>query len=372
MALQDFDAQQFLDSDWQRQPRLLRAALPAFVCPVDGDDLAGLACEADVDSRLIRRDGEDWLLRHGPLDESDFAELPASDWTLLVQSVDHWIPEVAALLEHFRFLPRWRIDDIMISYASDGGSVGPHYDNYDVFLIQGHGKRRWDIGQHCDDNTPLLGHPELRLLKQFECRESVLLEPGDILYIPPGVAHWGRAEGDDCITLSVGFRAPSHAELISQWSMERESALSEDQRFRDAALRADANPGWIPEEVVSQLRQLLSQGLDDEQSLSRWFGQLMSHVDNEQLFSNPALSFVEFQSQEQHSKLYLRPGARLAFDAHYLFVDGCAYSYDSAHREQIAAFCAQQNDDIVTTLTPELRYSLYQAGTVYFDDDVED
>ena len=132
--MQDFDAQQFLDSDWQRQPRLLRAALPAFVCPVDGDDLAGLACEADVDSRLIRRDGEDWLLRHGPLDESDFAELPACDWTLLVQSVDHWIPEVAALLEHFRFLPRWRIDDIMISYASDGGSVGPHYDNYDVFL----------------------------------------------------------------------------------------------------------------------------------------------------------------------------------------------------------------------------------------------
>ena len=372
MALQDFDAQQFLDRDWQHQTRVLRAALPGFICPVDGDDLAGLACEADVDSRLVCRDGDDWLLRHGPLEEADFAALPERDWTLLVQSVDHWIPEVADLLEHFRFLPRWRIDDIMISYASDGGSVGPHYDHYDVFLIQGQGKRRWDIGQHCDDNTLLLGHPELRLLKHFESRESVLLEPGDILYIPPGVAHWGRAEGDDCITLSVGFRAPSHSELISQWSMERESTLGDQQRFTDSALRADSNPGWIPDDVVNQLRQVLSEGLDDNKTLSRWFGQLMSHVDSEQLFSNPALSFSEFQQQEQQVRLYLRPGARLAFDACHLFVDGCAYPYDSEQRQQIAAFCAQKNDDIVTALTPELRYSLYQAGTLYFDDDIED
>lgn len=372
MSLQDFDPQRFLDEDWQCRPRLLRAALPGFECPVDGDDLAGLACESEVDARLVCRDGEDWMLRHGPFDESDFTDLPERDWTLLVQSVDHWIPDVAALLEYFRFLPRWRIDDIMVSYASDGGSVGPHYDNYDVFLIQGKGRRRWDVGQHCDGTTPLLGHADLRLLKHFESRESYLLEPGDILYVPPGVAHWGRAEGDDCITLSVGFRAPSHAELLSQWALDRDAALSDDQRFKDERLNACANPGQIPAEVIGQLRRVLTEHLDDDAYLSRWFGQMMSHVDNEQLFSNPALSLADFQDKAQSTALSLRPGARLAFDERYLFVDGRAYPYQEAEHEDIADFCRLESGDAVHLLSAEMRYSLYQAGTVFFDDDLDD
>ncbi|MAK42669.1 MAG: cupin [Spongiibacter sp.] len=372
MALQGFDAQQFLDEDWQRRPRVLRGALQGFECPVDGDDLAGLACEDEVDSRLISQHGSDWQLQHGPLKESYFAELPASHWTLLVQSVDQWIPGVAELLNDFRFLPRWRIDDIMVSYAADGGSVGPHYDQYDVFLIQGSGRRRWQLGQHCDDSSELLGHPELRLLKHFDCQQEVILEAGDILYIPPGVAHWGTAVGDDCITLSVGFRAPSNAELLNSWSIERETVLSDGQRFSDQALNASAPSGWIPEDVLPQLRERLSAGLDDDRALSRWFGQMMTHVDQQQRFDNPALSFEEYAHREQQVPACLRLGARLAFDAHYLFADGIAYPYPSDLRPAVAEFCEQEGGDDVMGLVVELRYQLYQTGTVYFDDDVED
>ncbi|WP_372864637.1 cupin domain-containing protein [Spongiibacter sp.] len=372
MALQDFDAQQFLDNDWQQRPRLLRGALPNFDCPVDGNDLAGLACEPDIDSRLICQQGDDWLLRHGPLNEGDFAELPASHWTLLVQSVDQWIPEVAALLRLFRFLPRWRIDDIMVSYAADGGSVGPHYDQYDVFLIQGSGRRRWQLGQHCNSQSELLGHPDLRLLKHFDCSEEHTLNPGDILYIPPGVAHWGSAVGDDCITLSVGFRAPANSELLHNWCIERESLLTEDQRYCDQALDARQPSGWIPPEVVAQLRQRLSEGLNDDQQLSRWFGQMMSRVDEEQCFDNPPLTEADFLQREESSTLLLRPGARLAFDSHFLFADGAAYPYPASARDEVAAFCSLENGDVVSGLANTLRYNLYQTGTVYFDDDVED
>lgn len=372
MALKGFDAQAFLDNDWQRRPRVLRAALPNFECPVDGDDLAGLACEAEADARLICQHGEDWQLQHGPLQEADFATLPESHWTLLVQSVDQWIPEVADLLTHFRFLPRWRTDDIMVSYAADGGSVGPHYDQYDVFLIQGSGRRRWRLGQHCNDDSPLLGHPELRLLRDFDCQQEYVLEAGDILYIPPGVAHWGTAEGDDCITLSVGFRAPSDAELINSWALERESQLSDSQRFNDVALSADVASGWIPETVLPQLRQRLSAGLDDDRELSRWFGQMMTQVAQEQRFDNPALSPEAYAEREKQFAPSLRLGARLAFDRHYLFADGLAYPYPPAMRDEVAAFCEQEGGQPIAGLVAELRYQLYQVGTVYFDDDIDD
>ncbi|WP_111656656.1 JmjC domain-containing protein [Isoalcanivorax indicus] len=215
-------AADFLRDYWQRKPLLARGCASGLEIP-DPDTLAGLALEDGVESRLIMggqqgQHGEtaSWTQRHGPFDEDDFRTLPESHWTLLVQSVDYCLTEVSLLLDSFDFLPPWRLEDIMISYAVRGGSVGPHFDQYDVFLIQASGQRRWQLGPACDASTPLQPHDSLRLLADMPVQEEHLLGPGDVLYIPPGVAHWGIAEDDDCVTWSVGFRAPRRADLLAR------------------------------------------------------------------------------------------------------------------------------------------------------------
>jgi 50S ribosomal protein L16 3-hydroxylase len=211
------EAAAFLRGYWQRRPLLMRNALSPEAFRVSPDELAGLACEADIESRLvIERPGQDWALEHGPFDESRFASLPASHWTLLVQDVDKYLSDVADLLDPFDFVPAWRVDDIMISYATDGGGVGPHRDDYDVFLMQAQGRRRWRIGTPDHGKDELLPDQPLRLLADFDVVEDWVLEPGDVLYLPPGVAHWGTAVGE-CMTYSLGFRAPRTRELLSDW-----------------------------------------------------------------------------------------------------------------------------------------------------------
>lgn len=209
-------AAEFLRDYWQKKPMLMPAAARGLAHP-DPDTLAGLALEDCVESRLISGAGQGpWTLREGPFSEDDFNALPERDWTLLVQSVDHFMTEVSLLLDSFAFLPGWRLEDIMLSYAVRGGSVGPHYDRYDVFLIQARGQRRWKIGPHCNEHTPLQPHDSLRLLADMPVQEEFLVGPGDVLYLPPGVAHWGVSEDDECVTWSVGFRAPAPADLLAR------------------------------------------------------------------------------------------------------------------------------------------------------------
>jgi 50S ribosomal protein L16 3-hydroxylase len=208
MHLARFDIARFLATAWQKQPLLIRNPWAQWDNPLEPDELAGLACEAGVESRLIVRGPDGLTLEHGPLAEDRFAGLGADPWTLLVQAVDQHAPQVAALIEPFRFVPDWRIDDVMISYATDGAGVGPHYDQYDVFLIQGLGRRRWRVGPRCDAATPRQPHADLALIADFAATDEWVLEPGDILYVPPGFAHDGVALGDDCMTYSIGFRAP--------------------------------------------------------------------------------------------------------------------------------------------------------------------
>lgn len=209
-------AQQFLTEYWQKKPLVMRQVASGLGHP-DADTLSGLSLESDVDSRLITGHGDGpWNLQHGPFDENDFRVLPRENWTLLVQSVDCFLTEVSMLLDHFSFLPAWRLEDIMISYASRGGSVGPHFDRYDVFLMQAKGQRRWKIGDHCDPHTPLQENDQLKLINNMKVRDEYVLGPGDVLYLPPGVAHWGIAEDSDCITWSVGFRAPSPVDILGR------------------------------------------------------------------------------------------------------------------------------------------------------------
>lgn len=208
------DAERFLAEYWQRKPLYLPAALVPWQCPLSPEELAGLACEPEVESRLVTGDDTSgWTLRHGPFEESDFTAAAERGWTVLVQDVEKHLPHLAALLEPFAFLPRWRIDDLMASFATPGGSVGAHVDDYDVFLVQGLGRRRWSL----DPQPAAIAWQEdapLRMLRHFSPTQTIETAPGDVLYLPPGVAHHGIGD-EPSITLSIGFRAPSAGELLA-------------------------------------------------------------------------------------------------------------------------------------------------------------
>lgn len=269
-------AEEFLRDYWQKKPLLIRQAFPGFESPLSADELAGLSLEEEVESRIVLEHGATpWELRRGPFTEDSYRDLPARDWTLLVQAVDQFVPEVAEILDQFRFLPSWRVDDLMISFAAPGGSVGPHFDNYDVFLLQTHGHRRWKVGQMCDSDSPLLEHPDLRILRDFQQQQEWVLKPGDMLYLPPRLAHYGIAE-DDCMTWSVGFRAPSHAEVLTHFTDFLAQYLSDEQRYGDADLSLPADPAQIDEQTVERLQQLVLGLVQDREALGTWFGRFMT------------------------------------------------------------------------------------------------
>ena len=330
--LGDLPVENFLRDYWQKKPLLIRNALPGFVSPLDGDELAGLALEEEVESRLVLEKGKTpWELRHGPFEEKTFATLPETHWTLLVQAVDQWVPEVHELLQHFRFIPNWRLDDIMVSYAPDQGSVGPHFDYYDVFLLQGAGKRRWRIGQTCNVHSERVAGTPLNILKQFDTEEEWVLEPGDILYIPPGVAHWGIAEGE-CITYSIGFRAPSHADILCELTQDIATRLTNDHRFSDPDLTLQTNPGEISHTALQQLKNILLAQLTDE-NLAHWFGKHMTERKYaEDMEHDDAIEADDWQAAMRDDNLLLwrHPAARFAYHAlptkTLLFVDGQAFS----------------------------------------------
>jgi 50S ribosomal protein L16 3-hydroxylase len=264
---------EFLADYWQKKPLLIRNAIPDFVPPINGDDLAGLSLKPEVESRLII--GDNYQLEHGPFDEGRFQALPSNNWTLLVQAVDLWVPEVAKLREYFSFLPAWRIDDIMVSYAEDGGNVGAHKDNYDVFLLQGHGRRRWQICESHAGEATLKAATSLKLLDNFIATDEWVLNPGDMLYLPPKIAHHGVALGE-CTTFSIGFRAPSSTEMLDDLATELLSRDLLPRHLTDPPLTAKQSAQPISKEYIGQIKTLLLDLLDDDQTLGEWFTQFMT------------------------------------------------------------------------------------------------
>ena len=338
-------AREFMRDYWQKKPLLIRQAIPDFESPIDADELAGLALEEEVESRLIIEHGErPWELRRGPFGEDEFGKLPEREWTLLVQAVDQFVPEVGELLENFRFLPSWRIDDLMISFAAPGGGVGPHFDNYDVFLLQAHGHRRWQIGQMCDADSPLLPHADLKILAQFEPTDEWVLAPGDMLYLPPCLAHCGTAE-DDCMTYSVGFRAPSAAEVLTHFTDFLGQFLPDEERYSDADIQPSEDPNQIQRDALERLKALLNEHMSDERLLMTWFGQFMTEPKYPELVAGIEIEEEDFLGALEDGAILIRnPSARMAWsevgEDLVLFASGQSRLVSARLRELLKLICS--------------------------------
>lgn len=303
-CVQNLDRREFLEQYWQRQPLLIKSALPNFRSPLSAEELAGLALEPEVDSRIVQQSAEGWLLERGPFGETAFDR--SGSWTLLVQSVDHYLEKVASLWQAADFLPGWRRDDIMVSYATDGGSVGPHYDNYDVFLLQGQGQRRWQLGQWCDGDEALLAHDSLRILASFRHSADYLLQPGDILYLPPRLAHWGEAVGES-LTYSLGFRAPSLNDMLSRWLDNQLEQLNPEHFYTDPPLPAQPRPGEISAPAAQHALHLLQAQLEKFGQDIHWLGELVT----EPRF--PLAPSEAGKSLSEAECVRMEPGAKLAW-----------------------------------------------------------
>ena len=341
--------EQFMAEVWQRRPALLRGAFPDFVDPIDPDELGGLAMEEAAESRLVRRTGDgpqDYAVEQGPFSEGTLAALPDTRWSLLVQAVDCWVPHVASLRDRFAFLPRWRIDDVMVSFAAPEGGVGPHFDHYDVFLIQGMGSRRWRVGPRCDRDTRLQAHGQLRLLPGFDPVEDWVLGPGDMLYIPPGFAHDGVALTPS-LTYSIGFRAPSAEQVLIGLAGAVAEQSGEFARFVDAGRapvsRAESHIGSGD---LSRLKQLVLDAVEDEEALSDWFARFITEPKVEDLLDMLPIEDA-IDRLVMTEMLTLDPAARAATIAGpdgtlVLYVNGEAYDVPADQSTWVQAFAAGQ------------------------------
>lgn len=273
----DLPVQKFLDEYWQKQPLLLKNALANFKDPLSPEELAGFACEKEIPSRLVLEHGKQpWEVRHGPFTEADFTSLPASHYCLLVQDMNRQIPALDQLLDAFGFLPAWRMDDVMVSYAAPHGTVGPHTDQYDVFLLQGMGSRVWQINSRATGDAELIQGLDLKILRNFKAEQEWLLEPGDILYLPPGIQHHGVSDKPS-MTYSIGFRAPTQLELLGDYIDQRTlNDYAHNERFIDPALTTKDNSGEITADALNDIETMLHNLPGNRADIQAWFGQLIT------------------------------------------------------------------------------------------------
>lgn len=307
----------FLREFWQKRPLLMRGGFPHVRKAISPDDLAGLACEEVALARIVIHEPKRnrWTLRHGPFSEPDFANLPKRNWTLLVQDVDKWDMDVAALLGAFAFVPSWRVDDVMVSYATDGGGVGAHVDQYDVFLVQGAGQRRWRISTDPIAPVDFRDDTELKLLREFVPTHDWILDPGDALYLPPGVPHEGTAIGE-CMTFSVGMRAPSQAELLLDFAEFLAEPLGEERRYSDPDLRPARAPGEIDLAALARVRAAMPQFSDvDISTLHDWFGRFITRYRSAHaaLPASRPLAPARLAAKLAKSRLLRNPFSRFAW-----------------------------------------------------------
>jgi 50S ribosomal protein L16 3-hydroxylase len=309
----------FMRSYWQKKPLLIRQAIKGFEAPIGRSDLLSLAASNEVESRLVERSvalgGPGWKLRHGPFQRRALPPFKRPGWTLLVQGVDSLDERVHALRSHFSFIPFARLDDVMVSYATDQGGVGPHFDSYDVFLLQAHGQRRWQIGRQ--QNLRLLPNIPLKILSDFQPEHEMVLDPGDMLYLPPRYAHDGVALGE-CMTYSVGFRAPHHCELASELLhriAEAHAPAGSDILYKDPRQVATVHPGEIPEGVSKFAFDAVAHAMREPASVARALGEYLTEP-------KATVYFTATPGVSRDSGLRLDRCSRMLYDGTHVFMNG--------------------------------------------------
>lgn len=320
-------ADQFLERHWQKEPLLVRGAIPSFNGLLERDELFELACNGEAESRLVYPHRGRWNLRNGPLAAADF-QRRKGPWTILVQGLNHHLPEADALLRRFGFVPFARLDDLMVSYAAKGGGVGPHFDSYDVFLIQGTGQRLWQVSDQ--DDLEILPDIPLRILKNFKITQEWTLDPGDMLYLPPRYAHNGIALTDDCSTYSVGFRAPSHQELATQFLVFLEDRLEMAGMYSDPDLRACTHPAKIEHDMLDRLGQVINAIRWNQATIAEFTGCYLTEPKPHVYFDPPEepLDEVAFAQALSHAGYRLDLRTQMLYSGAQVFINGETHTPD--------------------------------------------
>jgi 50S ribosomal protein L16 3-hydroxylase len=328
--------QEFLSDYWQKKPLLIKQALPDFISPITPDELAGLSLENEFESRLITGSIDNrWTLSNGAFSTEVFSTLPEKNWTLLVQGVDKFIPDIEALIQHFDFIPRWRFDDVMISYAAQGGSVGPHFDFYDVFLLQGSGARRWTLSsENCTLDNYLKDVP-LRIMRQFTPEQTFEVEAGDILYIPPKIAHHGVSLSDDCTTLSFGYRSYNAKEMFKNLPNEKSAIY-----YQDPIWHTNNSPAFIPDSALKRANKIAKISAKE-------FAKFVTKID---FLEQKILQQLEYEQQQlafNTQAIYqLHSVCKIAYiqlnDKIYCFINGFLFDDGGVDKPSLTAFCNQR------------------------------
>ncbi len=343
-----FSLEQFLAQYWQKKPTIIKQGFANFVDPMSAEELAGLTLEQEVDSRFVSNANGQWQAEHGPFGEEKFAELPQRNWSFIVQAANHWHPASAELIEPFKLMPNWLFDDLMISYSVEGGGVGPHIDQYDVFIVQGQGRRHWrvgalDQGQYVETNNG----SGLRQIEQFEPIIDEVLEPGDILYIPPGFPHDGYAL-EPSMSYSVGFRSPKEQELVSNFADYILAHDKGDVHWHQPNLQTQDNFGKISQSALNDLSEMLTKASNDKAIVADFMGCLLSQS-RHQLNIIPSEKSWTVQDLIEHltqgGELYKVSGLRALFhenNPNTLFINGEVFKIEGSATAMGQVLCSSE------------------------------
>ncbi len=360
-------AEYFFRHYWHKKPLLIRQAIPAFQAPVTRDELFVLAQQPQVESRLIQQQRGKWHLQPGPFASTALPSRKQRHWTLLVQGVNLHHALADQLLQQFRFIPDTRLDDLMISVASDGGGVGPHFDSYDVFLLQAAGQRQWDISMQ--DNLDLVEGVPLKILKHFKPEQRWVLEPGDMLYLPPQVAHDGIALGE-CMTWSIGFRAPDYQEIGQAFLEYLADTIDLPGRYADPRRSANPHPAWIDDSWITAVEQALKRIAWSKTTLRNFLGEYLSTPKPTTFFAPPAapLSLTQFRRQLSQAQIVLNARTRMLYRTPELFVNGESFTVTHQEAALLKKLANQRTLNAHQILSSEVLietfYGWYRAGWI--------
>ena len=348
--LKNFNSEEFLSNNWQKKPLILRQALPESVYHADKDEIAGLACEPEAESRLIFNSEEDRKIsaEDGPFEEDKFDSLPETNWSLMVQKCDQWMDNVFEIRKYFAFLPHWRFDDIMASYGSDQSSSGPHIDNYDVFILQSEGKKTWRIEKL---PRPLITLPDsefvedldLRILKDFKEYDEYVLEPGDLLYIPVGYAHWGISRGES-LSFSIGLRSPSLKEIAKNYFYNMIEKIDDDLFFKEEVAYDPKFPGLIPDDVAKDIKKDWPNFLPDlPKDINKRFAEIVTSAGSEVVNPNETeIDNIEVSELFHKQCVNKSPESKFAYikgEKLKLYADGNCYELDKKYLWLVEHLC---------------------------------